>query len=219
MNDTGEQPAAPAPRAKRGPYRKGIERRRQILDKTVEVFDERGYEHTSLRAIAESVGLTHAAVSRYFGSREQLFLEVLREADQRAEADLSVDGGLAAALNSADFVTRVPGLTALFNSMLARALESDNEGSRAYFVERYERLRGRIRLVLEHGRDIGVVREDVPLDVAASLLLAAMDGLSAQWLLDEKVDVKAGMSLLDHLLSAEPPEVPAPAAGAEDSAG
>nr|WP_275942268.1 TetR family transcriptional regulator C-terminal domain-containing protein [Streptomyces spiramenti] len=103
--------------------------------------------------------------------------------------------------------------------MLARALESDNEGSRAYFVERYERLRGRIRLVLEHGRDIGVVREDVPLDVAASLLLAAMDGLSAQWLLDEKVDVKAGMSLLDHLLSAEPPEVPAPAAGAEDSAG
>lgn len=212
MNDTGEQAA---PRTKRGPYRKGIERRRQILDKTVEVFNERGYEHTSLRAIAESVGLTHAAVSRYFGSREQLFLEVLREADRRAEEDLAVDDSLTAALSSADFITRVPGLMALFNSMLARALESDNEDARAYFVDRYARLRGQIRVVLEHGRAIGAVREDIPLDTAASLLLAAMDGLSTQWLLDEKIDMQAGMTLLDHLLGTDPPGTyPAPDAGA-----
>ncbi len=217
VNDTGDQPAAAAPKGRRGPYRKGIERRRQILDKTVEVFNERGYEHTSLRAIAESVGLTHAAVSRYFGSREQLFLEVLREADQRAEAELAVDGGPAAVLSSTDFITRVPGLMALFNSMLARALESDNEGSRAYFAERYERLRGQIHLVLEHGRAVGAVRADIPLDVAASLLLAAMDGLSTQWLLDEKVDMRAGMTLFDQLLSADPPE--APVREAEDSTG
>ncbi|NJQ17785.1 hypothetical protein HCN52_23330 [Streptomyces bohaiensis] len=31
-------------------------------------------------------------MSRYFGSREQLFVEVLREADRRAETDLAVVG-------------------------------------------------------------------------------------------------------------------------------
>ncbi|WP_103501708.1 MULTISPECIES: TetR/AcrR family transcriptional regulator [Streptomyces] len=206
VKNTGEQASSATPRGQRGSYRKGVERRRQILDRTVTVFNERGFENTSLRAIAESVGLTHAAVNRYFGSRERLFLEVLREADQRAEAELTVDEGLGAALRSADVVTRVPGLMALFNSMLARALESDNEESRAYFVERYERLRGQIRLILDHGRAAGVVRDDVPLDVAASLLLAALDGLSTQWLLDDSVDMHAGMALLDRLLTAVPAE-------------
>ena len=50
-----------SPRA-RGSYAKGIARRQEILDSAIEVFAQRGAGRTSLRAIAEEVGVTHAAL-------------------------------------------------------------------------------------------------------------------------------------------------------------
>lgn len=186
----------------RGPYRKGVERRQQILDSTLAVFDERGFEGTSLRSIAESVGLTHNAVRRYFGSLEELLLEVLQHGDRRAWTDFTAErGGARFASRSAEVVTRTPGLMALFNGMVARAVETGNERSREFFVERYERTRRQVVAVLEQGRRQGTVRADIPLDVTASLLVAAMDGLSTQWLLDHEIDPRVAMALFDDLIS------------------
>ena len=70
----------------RGRYPKGVRRRQEILDRTIEVFAEVGFEGASLRAVGEAIGVTHAALRRYFDTREELFLEVLREKDRQALA-------------------------------------------------------------------------------------------------------------------------------------
>jgi AcrR family transcriptional regulator len=42
-----------------------------------ELFDQRGYAATSVRAIAAAAGIDPALVIRYFGSKEELFIRVM----------------------------------------------------------------------------------------------------------------------------------------------
>src|SRR5690349_11855061 len=110
----------------RGRYPKGILRRQQILDRAVEVYADLGFEGTSLRAIGEAIGVSHAALRRYFETREELFLEVLREKDRQAVAEAHEAGhdrepGFAPM--AAHYAQQAPGLMALRHSMVARALE------------------------------------------------------------------------------------------------
>ncbi|WP_433532601.1 TetR/AcrR family transcriptional regulator [Micromonospora sp. CA-263727] len=169
------------------------------------VYDRLGFEGTSLRAIGEAIGVTHPVLKHHFGTREELFIEVLREHDRRfLDAPDDADGTFVDLIQgSAEHSMRVPGLMALLNSMVAHALEAGNDRSRAHFSERYADLRRRIVTLLEQGRAAGSVRSDIPLDEAASLVLAAADGLSTQWLLDQGADLKSGLLLLQRLL--EPP--------------
>lgn len=74
--DTSDHADPPRPR---GAYAKGIARRQEILDRAIEVFAERGADRTSLRAIAREVGVTHAALTHYFGSLEELLVAVYEE--------------------------------------------------------------------------------------------------------------------------------------------
>ncbi|MET8054675.1 TetR/AcrR family transcriptional regulator [Streptosporangium sp. NPDC005286] len=199
----GIRPTRQEGSAKRGPYSKGLARRRQIIDEVLAVYVRLGFEGTSLRAIGEAIGVTHPVLKHHFGTREQLFLEVLREYDRRFIDAASEGGGTFVDLiqRSAEHSMRVPGLMALLNSMVAHALEAGNDRSRAHFSERYADLRGKIVTLLEEGRAAGSVRSDIPLDEAASLVLAAADGLSTQWLLDKSADLKSGLLLLERLLA------------------
>ncbi|KXK63029.1 hypothetical protein AWW66_05130 [Micromonospora rosaria] len=65
-------------------------------------------------------------------------------------------------------------------------------------------LRAEITALLAEGQAAGSVRSDISLTDAASLVLAAADGLSTQWLLDGSADLKSGLLLLQRLL--EPPD-------------
>jgi AcrR family transcriptional regulator len=189
-------------------YPKGVKRRQEILDRSIEVFAEVGFEGASLRAIGEAIGVSHAALRRYFETREELFLEVLREKDRQAvlEAHERNLNGLGLAEGLEDYASRVPGLMALRHSMVARALESDGERSRDFFVDRYRSLRDQTRRSLALAREAGVVRTDVPLESAAALVVATLDGLSTQWLLDPDVDIHAGIVLLEDLLAPPGPQ-------------
>ncbi|SDD93145.1 TetR/AcrR family transcriptional regulator [Auraticoccus monumenti] len=212
ISDPTQPTPAPATPSRRGPYAKGVQRRQQILDRALTVFDERGVEGTSLRALGEAIGVSHAALRHYFDSREQLLLEVLREADRRA-LEAAEESGLGAVdfvLRTADYNMRIPGLMALYTTMSAQALESSNERSREFFVERYASIRGALTNIFEVGRQQGVSRPDVPVDLAAALVIAACDGLATQWLIDSRVDMRGAMELLDRLLGTSSSDHPRP---------
>lgn len=192
-----------AQKSDRGPYAKSAKRKQEIVDRALDVFHELGADGTSLRSIADALGVTHPVLRHHFGSREQLFIEVLRQADARAREQLANEesqnpAAFAAAM--ADASLQQPGLMALYNAMIARALERDNAHSREYFVERYRDMRADVTALLRAGREAKVVREDVPLESAAALVIAASDGLSTQWLLDDSVSMLSGMRLLGKLL-------------------
>ena len=63
-------PAVPRSRRPRGVTRE------RILDVALELFNEQGYEQTSLREIAERVGVTKAALYYHFERKEDILLEL-----------------------------------------------------------------------------------------------------------------------------------------------
>lgn len=54
-------------------------RRQQILRAASGLFSKMGYENVTLRAIAEEVGISHAALYRYFSDKSHLLAEICRE--------------------------------------------------------------------------------------------------------------------------------------------
>lgn len=73
------------------PERRGDETRERILDVALELFNERGYERTSLREIAERLGVTKAALYYHFKSKEDILLQLhlrLHEVGRDALAQL-----------------------------------------------------------------------------------------------------------------------------------
>src|SRR6478609_1303588 len=68
--------------AKRGSYAKGVAKREEILTSALEVIAREGFRGASVREIADAVGLSQAGLHHYFGSKEQLFVEILRKRDE-----------------------------------------------------------------------------------------------------------------------------------------
>ena len=54
------------------------ERKQQIVETASQLFSERGYENVTLRAIAERLGYSHAALYRYFPDKASLLGEICR---------------------------------------------------------------------------------------------------------------------------------------------
>ena len=188
--------------AQRGSYAKGVAKREEILERTLDVIATEGYDGASVKRIAEAVGLSQAGLLHYFDSKEELFTEVLRKRDEHDGEEFGLpDGrsGDAAAIDVAvireSFLrvirhnTEVPGLVELFSRLAVEAANPEHP-AHDYFLERGEAVRDGFALTAPTG--------PMPPDVYARILQAVADGLQLQWLVDPTVDM-AG--IVDQLLA------------------
>jgi AcrR family transcriptional regulator len=63
--------------------RDGAQTRERILEEATKLIAERGYRSTTMKVVAECVGVTEPAVYRHFDGKEQLLLAVFSEAVSR----------------------------------------------------------------------------------------------------------------------------------------
>jgi TetR/AcrR family transcriptional regulator, transcriptional repressor of aconitase len=198
MDPATAHDAAPA---RRGPYPKGLRRRKEIVDQAIELFAERGDEGASLRAIAERIGVSHAALRHYFPSREELLVEVHRSAEaamMRADPSPADEPALTRMIRATEQNRAIPGTMQLYATLIARAVEGES-GSRAYVADRFAARRTEIAARLREGIEAGTVPADLPADAMAALVVAAADGLQTQRLLDPGVDVTEALRLLERV--------------------
>ncbi|MFD0854798.1 TetR/AcrR family transcriptional regulator, partial [Actinomadura adrarensis] len=167
-------------RKPRGPYRKGIQRREQILDAALEVFAQHGAQGSSLQEIADRVGLSLPGLLHYFGSREELLLAVLERRDV-LETENRTTKAVPEIRSPGEAVVRTirhnmeqPGLVKLFLALAAAATEPGHH-AHGFFTERYRDLTAMIQKGLESGQDAGAVRTDADAEHMARLLLAVAD--------------------------------------------
>lgn len=197
-------PMNASPLGRPGLQPKGVARRQEILDRAIDVFRERGADGTSLRRIAESLGVSHAALLHYFDSREQLLVAVYAHAEvQRAALSPSSSTGVEALLESAVANVEVPGLVQLYTTLLAASLEAGSEVGKQHFATRFENLRARLTTEFEAEQRAGRIRADVPAADIAALLIAASDGLQIQWLLEPSLGLESTLRSFATLL--QPP--------------
>jgi len=210
-----DEPPAPAEddaaARSRGPYAKGLARRQQILDRAIEVFARRGSEGTSLRSIAKEIGVSHAALTHYFTSREHLLVEVYKEAERRNDRDSPHDAAASAVDVMARSASRnhaVPGLVQLYSTLVAAALEPGHVDATEFATARFARVRVDLAARVRNDQVAGLIRADIDPGTVASLVIAASDGLQAQWMLDETVPQSEALDLLARLLLPEHPPRP-----------
>ena len=168
----------------RGPYAKTAERRRTILATALEVFAESGFRGASIREIANRVGMTDTGVLHHFGGKGNLLLEVVKQ----KEAE---DGGALHDPYLRDLVARNgtrPGTVRLFTTLSAESTDPEHP-AHEHFVKRYEAVRGHTTERLELESEEGRVPASVDPAMAARLMMAVMDGLQIQWLLDPTLDM------------------------------
>ena len=193
----------------RGSYAKTEQFRAVVLDAALRILAERGFDATTLQLISDEVGRSKAGVLHHFGSRDDLLLEILRHRDavNRGDFPPDPDGGFSASVALVDHNATVPGLIAMFTVVSALAASDTSTTSRrAYFVARYIRSREAFTTRFARAQESGAIRDDVKASVIATLMLATMDGLQTQWLLDPTIDMTAHLREFLHLLS--PPIVP-----------
>ena len=58
----------------------------EVLDRATDLFWEKGYESTSMQDLVETMGIGRASLYDTFGSKQELFAEVLERYADRLEA-------------------------------------------------------------------------------------------------------------------------------------
>jgi AcrR family transcriptional regulator len=168
-------------------YAKGRATRRDIVEQATACFGEVGYS-ASLREIAGRCGISHPGLLHHFPSKELLLQAVL---EHRDEAD-----GEWVALGSSRGTEKLDRLVALVErngqrraivelfATLSAEASSPEHPAHAYFVRRYRDVIADIGEAYREAQTDGALRDGVDPDSAARELVALMDGLQVQWLLD-----------------------------------
>ncbi|MGV8886035.1 MAG: TetR/AcrR family transcriptional regulator [Microbacteriaceae bacterium] len=164
-------------------------KRREILDAAVDIFGSKGFTGGTLQEIADQVGMTHAGILHHFGSKDQLLLEVLVHRDETDVAHLDgqhIPGGMLLfrhLVKTAFLNAQRAGIVQAYAVLSAESVTDAHPG-REFFHDRYTNLRGEVTEAFEvvcHERGIA---NAVGIADASAAILAVMDGLQVQWLLD-----------------------------------
>jgi AcrR family transcriptional regulator len=179
--DRAAQPAQRRRAAHLGPER----RRPLVLDAAFRLFLERGYEGTSMAAVAEAAGVTKPVVYDCYPSKEELFEALLRREEARVLGEIQ-----ASLPDDADVEDPEPLLVEALTAFLRAVAESPEayriiflgEGANTAVARRIQRGRAaQVEAVAALARGWLEGREtslDVDADAAARLLGAVIVGLA-----------------------------------------
>lgn len=166
-----------------------LARREEILRAATATFGAKGYNKGPLTEIAEQVGMTHAGILHHFGSKNALLLEVLQYRDQTDVAELPEhhipDGTelFRHLVRTAFLNAQRAGIVQAYTVLSAESV-TDDHPARQFFEERYATLRSEVAQAFRVMCAEAGVTEPGTIDKAAASILAVMDGLQVQWLLD-----------------------------------
>ena len=180
-----DQPDRSESRRRRGPYATTPARRAEIIRAAAASFAEHGYERASLRDIAARANVTHAALLRHFAGKDELLLAALdqRDADDEELARQIMQSNVPAGQVLSGVLREEFAHPEHLRNWLAITVAATNPDhpAHAFFIARRERMRehftsGR----LATARDT----EELTADEKVTMVMAMMDGLRIQALLD-----------------------------------
>src|SRR2546429_8916734 len=186
------------------------ETRERLIAAASKVLAEKGYDATTLREISREAEAAPGLVHYYFGGKDQLLVEVLKEMSDRytqATGELSRrvagDEFMKAALAQPfTRVTEEPEWYRLRYELFALGLHNPllAPGVRELLAEGRSSIGKAVELV----RESSAVAESADPLTLASLLLAVFDGLALQKMMDPEVDLDAAYQLLVQMLRGLP---------------
>ena len=170
----------------------GEERRRQIIQEAIRCFADKGFRGTTVRDLATRVGITEAALYRYFPSKEALYQAIIDEkiaapdpiesveAAARAGDDRAVFGSLAR-----NFLEAGDTDPSFLRILLYTGLEG-HELSAPFFAQRIRRVREFVAGYIARRIREGAFRELDPVLGARAFLGMVVDYLIVRQIFQQK---------------------------------
>jgi AcrR family transcriptional regulator len=174
--------------AGRSNSRRSADARARVLAAAMRALAANGYQGSSLSSIAADAGLTTPGLLHHFRSKNHLLVALLEERDrlEAERAGLADARGLAALdrlLELAERNKREPEVVRAFTVLIGESASAEHP-ARRWAQQRYPRFQSRIATALRRGVEDGEIRTDVDLDAVAAQIIAMMDGLQVQWVLN-----------------------------------
>ena len=171
------------------------QRRQEVLAAALEIFGDSGFRGSSLRQVAEKVGMTEAGILHHFKTKGQLLQAVLDLRDRESElfvpresatgVDFLVGWMLLLRHNIAH-----KGIVDLYATVSAEAT-SESHPAHEYFKDRFAFVSNVVETAFEKLHQDGKINEGVQPHSAARIFIAISDGLQIQWLMDPGIDMYA----------------------------
>jgi TetR/AcrR family transcriptional repressor of nem operon len=162
---------------------KGEETRRRIVEAAAPIFNQRGYEGSSLGDLMAATGLKKGGIYRHFSSKEELAAEAFDftwEAAWKTRM-LHVD-------ERATGIERLKQLISNFVShrspvaggcpVLNTAVDTDDGNAllRARVAKALRSWRTRLQLIVKQASERGEIRSDIDSKAVATVIIAALEG-------------------------------------------
>jgi AcrR family transcriptional regulator len=188
------------------------EKKKKILKAAIDVFAEKGYHVTRMADVAEGAEIGKGTIYEYFSSKEELFVELFKfvmanpldSLSQKWPLDTPPDKKLEKLIsNSLKAHNRVKKIYYILSDFKAENKGTDEKSLyRLQFAKLYKEYRTAVCEIIADGVKDGTFRKINP-DHAASITMAAMEGLMSQWMFDNRaIPLKdIGLLLTDMLLS------------------
>jgi AcrR family transcriptional regulator len=184
------------------PKRLEGEKARRIIEAMRASVGTRGTAGSTFDHVAREAGVSRGLLHYYFGTKEQLLVEVVRHdcevriaaMDERIERARSVDEIIAAlVLGLEEFIEGEPASPAVIYELLSASRHSDD--IRAELAELYRRWRSDLAQALRVKERQGIVALEADPESVASMLFALGDGFGIQVLSDPDWDREAAFEL------------------------
>lgn len=169
--------------------RLSAKKRERILEAAAKEFAAHGYDGASLNRILDEAGISKGAAYYYFDDKADLYTTTVLHYSQELIADLRIDLDQFTAANFWQKVTAVyrhqftsyaerPWVFGVAKADGTLSVERMLEGPLA---ELWEQAQFLLVQLLQHGRELGVIRDDLPQDLLL-LLVIAVDKAHDDWL-------------------------------------
>jgi AcrR family transcriptional regulator len=176
----------------------------RILSAAKQVFAAHGYRGGSLNDVATLAGYTRAGLLHHYPSKQAVLLSLLDLRDERlGTRDWSeVESIFTVIERLPDLVRRILEdrvLVQLAHALTAEASESGHP-AHEWAAGRQDQLRQRLVASVRHSIDARELAPSIDPESLAAVILAAVEGLEAQWLINESVSPVQGARTLRQLL-------------------
>ena len=168
----------------------------KIIEAANHFFAENGFHGTAMSDIAKEAGLTGPGLLHHFPNKEELLIAVLEQRDASDQDRLTnlfkethSDRIFEILQSLVEHNQARPEIVRLFTVLVTECIAHDHPGH-SFFVQRYRNYRHKYLHLLREYQQAGFIRQDIPVEQLSILVMAVMDGLQIQWLLDpEEVDM------------------------------
>ena len=164
-----------------------VDKRRLILDAAVRVFARRGFHHCRVSDVADEAGVAYGLVYHYFDSKEEILNTLFLERWQVMLDEIaSIDRERVPAR---DKLHRVAGFIIdsyrhdpeLMKVIIVEVTRAANSFGRLHLKKIREAYDG-IGQIVEHAREEGSFKSDIPSEFAAMFFYGAMEQLLTGWI-------------------------------------